>query len=70
MKKTRFVLILMFSLLTYLLGSAAAPKLSHMHPLNWWSGMQNPELQVLLHGDNIGDCTVTLTSAECVVDAC
>lgn len=54
----------MFSLLTYLLGSAAAPKLSHMHPLNWWSGMQNPELQVLLHGDNIGDCTVTLTQAQ------
>ena len=26
--------------------------------------MQNPELQVLLHGDNIGDCNVTLTQAQ------
>ena len=26
--------------------------------------MQNPDLQVLLHGDNIGDCDVVLSQAQ------
>jgi glycosidase len=64
MKKTRVVLILMLTFLAHLFGYAASPKLQHMHPLNWWSGMQNSQLQVLLHGDNIGDCDVTLSHAQ------
>ena len=54
----------MFTFLTSLLGNAATPKLEHVHPLNWWTGMHNPELQVMLHGENIGDCEVSLTGAS------
>lgn len=64
MNKTRVVVFFMLTFLAHLFGSAATPKLQHMHPLNWWSNMQNPELQVLLHGDNIGECEVTLSQAR------
>lgn len=36
----------------------------HVHPLNWWAGMKNPELQILLHGIDLGDCDVTLEGAQ------
>ncbi len=31
-----------------------------VEPLNWWVGMKNPKLQVLLHGTNIADADVTI----------
>lgn len=43
--------------------SLHAAELQHVHPLNWWSGMQESRLQILLHGENIGACEVSL--AEC-----
>lgn len=39
-------------------------RVDEVHPLNWWSGMKNPELQILLHGQNIGACEVTLSSTD------
>ena len=32
---------------------AATVNLQHIHPLHWWVGMSDPELQIMLHGDNI-----------------
>ncbi len=43
---------------------AACAAIEHVHPLHWWVGMKNPELQVLLHGRNIRDCEVALAGAE------
>ena len=54
----------MLSFLSSLLGCAATPKLDHVHPLNWWSGMQTTTLQVMLHGTDIGDCEVVLGEAD------
>lgn len=54
----------MLSFLSSLLGRAATPKLDHVHPLNWWSGMQTTTLQVMLHGTDIGDCDVVLGEAD------
>lgn len=59
-----FYLILMLTFFSHLFGSAATAKLQHVHPLNWWAGMNNPVVQVLLHGEGIGDCDVTLTEAQ------
>ena len=28
-----------------------------VYPVNWWVGMKNPALQVMLHGDNISSAT-------------
>lgn len=53
----------MLTFLTSLIGRGATPKLDHVHPLNWWSGMQTPSLQVMLHGKDIGDCEVTLSES-------
>lgn len=38
--------------------------IEHVHPLNWWSGMKNPELQIMLHGKGIAPCDVRLENAE------
>ena len=35
----------------------------HVHPLNWWAGMKNPLLQVMLHGKGIGACEIELCHA-------
>ncbi len=59
-----FVLIIMASIFSHVLGNAAVPKLAHVHPLNWWCGMQNPVVQVMLHGEGIGNCEVSLTEAH------
>lgn len=30
-------------------------EIKHLEPLNWWVGMKHPELQLMVHGDNIAD---------------
>lgn len=37
-----------------------AQKLERIEPMFWFTGMQNPKLQLLVHGDNIAKATVTL----------
>jgi hypothetical protein len=32
-------------------------EIKHLEPLNWWVGMQHPELQLMVHGDNISTLT-------------
>lgn len=60
----------------FLLGMTAAPftlhaktktpdiRVDEVHPLNWWADMKNPELQVLLHGKNIGQSEVSLSTSD------
>lgn len=36
----------------------------HVHPLNWWAGMKNTELQILIHGTGLGDLSVELKGAQ------
>jgi glycosidase len=45
--------------------------IKHLEPLSWWVGMQHPELQLMVHGDNISSLTpeinyagVTLVNTE------
>lgn len=64
MKYLHIILIFMLSFLSSLIGHAASPRLNHVHPLNWWAGMCNPVVQVMLHGEAIGDCEVSLTEAK------
>jgi glycosidase len=33
-----------------------------VYPTHWWVGMKNPKLQLLLHGENIGDATKVSTT--------
>lgn len=60
--KTALVFILFF--VANIWTANGAPSLKHVHPLNWWAGMEYSEIQVMLHGDNIGDCEVSLAGAQ------
>lgn len=57
MKKYFFIL---FSLLASL--SIGAANVKTVDPAFWWSGMKNPELQILIYGNKIGDSKVSITS--------
>lgn len=39
---------------------AARLKVEHVHPLHWWTEMKQPELQILLHGHDLGKCDAQL----------
>ncbi|MDR3188294.1 MAG: glycoside hydrolase family 13 protein [Prevotellaceae bacterium] len=52
--------VLLFSLLLFF----SHPSFSHrIEPAFWWAGMKNPELQLLVHGKNVGNATVQLRYA-------
>ncbi|WP_081675089.1 glycoside hydrolase family 13 protein [Daejeonella oryzae] len=40
--------------------SAQIPELERIEPANWWVGMKNPKLQLIVHGNRISDRSVTL----------
>lgn len=39
-------------------GLLQAQQIEHIEPPFWWRGMHNPELQIMLHGSDIGDYRV------------
>jgi neopullulanase len=51
--KILWVLLLLVSVRV----QAATFEIQHLEPLNWWVGMKNPELQLLVHGPNISALT-------------
>ena len=57
-------IIIMFSIFSALFGRSSKPRLDHVHPLNWYTGMQESSVQVMLHGSDIGDCEVSLSQAN------
>lgn len=48
---------LKFSLLVFFAGFNCIAQIDHVEPLNWWVGMKDPNLQLLIHGNNIGEST-------------
>ncbi len=57
MKKT--LLLLIVSCATSLV-MAVNCKIQHLEPLHWWIGMQNTELQLSVHGENMGLCEASV----------
>jgi glycosidase len=55
-KKILITLIVLFNSINLF-----AQKLERVEPMFWFTGMHNPKLQLLVHGDNIANTTVTLT---------
>ena len=45
-------------------SSASKPKVDHVHPLNWWAGMKNSTLQILLHGKGIAAESISLADGQ------
>lgn len=52
--------IIVFALLFSVTVVAQLPKLERVEPAFWWAGMQNPKLQLLVHGKDIGKKSVTI----------
>ena len=50
-------LMLLVSLATQ---AAVKPKLDRVEPPNWWAGMKDPHLQLMVHGQNISDTKVKI----------
>lgn len=38
--------------------------MKHIHPPHWWVGMNSPHLQILIHGDEIRGCNVTIENED------
>ncbi len=65
MRKRLLALTLALTSLMPLVAQKALPKgLEHVAPQNWWAGMQNPKLQILLHGPGIGRSSLSLSGAK------
>jgi len=58
--KFKLIPLLFFALLA---GSTFAqmPTLERVEPMNWWAGMKNPKLQLLVHGNKIGERGVKMS---------
>jgi neopullulanase len=56
--KYYFFLVLIFNIHT---ASAQLAELDRVEPANWWVGMSNPNLQLLVRGDHIAERNVSLT---------
>ncbi len=51
MKRISCLLVLVLASL----ASAAPYEIRHLEPLSWWVGMKDPELQLMVHGENIAE---------------
>lgn len=60
MRKLLFFILLSLSVVR----GIYAIEIKKLEPAFWWAGMNNPELQILLYGDKIADCNVSLSSKD------
>lgn len=59
MKLPVYLLTLVCALITFT-AQAAGYNIEHMEPPSWWVGMQDSQLQLLVHGDHVADLTPRL----------
>ena len=60
MKKTISLWIAIYSTFCASLLTAQTPSVQRIDPTNWYVGMKNPTLQLLVYGKNINDCKVNI----------
>ena len=56
MKKILLLICLIYSII----GFSQTPSVQRIDPTNWFVGMKNPKLQLLVYGKNINDCEVKI----------
>lgn len=61
--KRSFILMALFAIFG-LQHSVSATVVKKVAPTFWWAGMKNPQLQVLLYGDNISSGNVSISSKD------
>lgn len=63
MKQTFIVIMALLSFLGWP-RTAKANLIQKVAPTFWWANMKNPELQILLYGENIANANVSLSSTD------
>lgn len=66
MKKT--ILFLFCLLFAFAQNQAQNPTIKRIDPTNWWVGMKNPALQLMVYGDNIKGCKVNIDYAGVTIE--
>jgi len=56
----RKLILLFFSYLVFVWANANEYKVDGVYPSNWWVGMKNPKVQLMVHGPNISENTFTI----------
>ncbi|MFQ5447881.1 MAG: glycoside hydrolase family 13 protein [Saprospiraceae bacterium] len=51
----RILFLIAFISTTFCVSLFAQQKISRIEPPNWWAGMKNPNVELLMYGDDIGD---------------
>jgi glycosidase len=62
MKYIKLIILIQLALIVKLGLFAQNVQIEHVEPPNWWTGMNNENLQLLVHGKNISDAEVTIKS--------
>jgi neopullulanase len=60
MKKLLKFWIVIYSFILSFQLTAQTPSIQRVNPTNWYVGMKNPKLQLLVYGKNINDCDVKI----------
>lgn len=59
-KKIVFISIILF----WGISTSYTQVINKVEPPNWWTGMENPELQIMLYGNNIESYNISLSNDE------
>ena len=64
MKRLLLIIFSLFSLTAGFAASKKSPMIDRIEPANWFAGMKETRLQIMLHGTGIRDADVTVDGAE------
>lgn len=59
-RKTRNLLLVLLCLASFAHAQTPKDKIARIEPAFWWTGMKNPEVQIMLYGKDVAKCTVKL----------
>ncbi|MES2374019.1 MAG: glycoside hydrolase family 13 protein [Bacteroidota bacterium] len=60
MRTNKSILTLLLCVTTLLATTAKAIEITRVEPSNWWTGMRNTELQIMVYGPNISKSKLTI----------
>lgn len=56
------IILIFITLISSIIGQSF--KINKIEPPNWWSGMKNPELQLMIYGENLNDVKVSSSNKK------
>lgn len=59
--------LMLLAALTFQVQWATSQTIEHIEPPNWWVDMENPELQLMIHGNNIGKAKLSLNKKGVII---